>query len=82
MVGYAPDGYAIYAMKDAQGREAEALDECRGTSDAVRGYHYRAASPSENMIIGCLRGESVRPVGAPPGGAQPPRPGDEPSTRK
>ncbi len=82
LVGYAPDGYAIYAMKDAQGREAEALDECRGTSDAVRGYHYRAASPSENMIIGCLRGESVRPVGAPPGGAQPPRPGDQPSTRK
>ncbi|MBU2952677.1 YHYH protein [Marinobacter sp. F3R08] len=72
LIGYAPDGYGIYAMKDASGREAESLDECRGTSDPVRGYHYRAASPSENMIIGCLRGEIVRPLGAPPGGGRPP----------
>lgn len=35
LIGYAPDGYAIYAMKDAQGKEAEVLDECRGTSDSV-----------------------------------------------
>jgi hypothetical protein len=60
LIGYAPDGYAIYAMRDAQGHEAESLDECRGTTDAVRGYHYRAASPSENLIIGCLHGDSVR----------------------
>ena len=75
LIGYAPDGYAIYAMKDAQDREAQSLDECRGTSDPVRGYHYRAASPSENKIIGCLRGESVRPAdGGPADGAQPARP--------
>jgi hypothetical protein len=59
LIGFAPDGYAIYAMKDAAGNEAETLDECRGTTDDVRGYHYRAASPSENLIIGCLHGESV-----------------------
>jgi hypothetical protein len=72
LIGYAPDGYAIYAMKDAQGNEAEALDECRGTSDAIRGYHYRAASPSENMMIGCLHGETVRSEDGPPGGRPPP----------
>lgn len=60
LIGYASDGYAIYALEDVAGNEAENLDECRGTSDAVRGYHYRAASPSENMIIGCHRGETVR----------------------
>jgi len=61
LIGYATDGYGIYAMKDMTGNEAENLDECRGTSDAVRGYHYRAASPSENKIIGCHRGETIRP---------------------
>lgn len=71
LIGYAIDGYAIYAMKDAEGKEAESLDECRGTSDPVRGYHYRAASPGENMMIGCLRGETVRPEG-PANGRRPP----------
>lgn len=60
LIGYASDGYGIYAMKDMAGNEAENLDECRGTSDTVRGYHYRAASPSENMIIGCHHGETIR----------------------
>lgn len=62
IIGYAADGYGIYAMKDAQGKE-ETLDECRGTTDAIRGYHYHAASPSENMFIGCMHGETVRPAG-------------------
>ena len=81
LIGYAADGYAIYSMKDAKGKEAESLDQCRGTSDAVRGYHYRAASPSKNMIIGCLHGETVRPVGdshrSPPphGSGEEPHPG-------
>lgn len=71
LVGYAPDGYGIYALKDATGKEAEGLDECRGQTDDVRGYHYHAASPSENQIIGCLHGEYVTPKsgrrGPPPG---------------
>ncbi|TXR55015.1 YHYH protein [Reinekea thalattae] len=62
LIGYAADGYAIYGMLDAAGNEAESLDECRGITDAVRGYHYRAASPSENLFIGCLHGETVRPA--------------------
>lgn len=81
LIGYAPDGYAIYAMRDAQGNEADALDECRGTTDDIRGYHYRAASPSENMMIGCLRGETVSQPGdhgpGPGAGAPPPPFGDE-----
>ncbi|MFW8591125.1 YHYH protein [Glaciecola sp. 2405UD65-10] len=73
LIGYAIDGYAIYAMKDASGNESEDLDNCRGSSDASRGYHYHAASPSENIFIGCLHGETVRPInghkgGPPPGG--------------
>lgn len=67
LIGYATDGYGMYAMKDAQGKE-ESLDECRGTTDDTRGYHYHVASPSENIFIGCLHGESVRPAGGPPGG--------------
>ena len=78
LIGYAPDGYAIYAMKDAQGNEAELLDECRGTSDSVRGYHYRAASPSENMMIGCLHGETIRSNDGPGGHPPPHGPGGPP----
>lgn len=71
LIGYAIDGYGIYAMKDFQGKEAEGLDECRGQTDAIRGYHYHAASPSENLFIGCLHGETVRPSGGPQGGPPP-----------
>ncbi|WP_426370074.1 YHYH protein [Pseudocolwellia sp. HL-MZ7] len=66
LIGYAVDGYGIYAMKDIQGNE-ESLDECRGNTDDARGYHYHAASPSENLFIGCLHGESIS-AGGPPGG--------------
>ncbi|WP_435234806.1 YHYH protein [Psychromonas sp. PT13] len=75
LIGYAADGYGIYAMKNAEGKE-ESLDECRGTTDEIRGYHYHAASPSENMFIGCMHGETVRPAGppagSPPDGQRPP----------
>lgn len=72
LIGYASDGYGIYAMKDAKGNESTGLDECRGQTDDVRGYHYHAASPSENLFIGCLHGESVRPSGGPDGRNGPP----------
>ncbi|MFT6927162.1 MAG: hypothetical protein ACJAZP_002791 [Psychromonas sp.] len=77
LIGYAADGYGIYAMKNAEGKEVELLDECRGISDEIRGYHYHAASPSENMFIGCFHGETVRsadgPPGGPPGGPERPQ---------
>jgi len=68
LIGYASDGYGIYAMKDAQGNEENILDECRGATDNSRGYHYHAASPSENMFIGCLHGESIGSASGRPGG--------------
>ncbi|CAA0093697.1 Uncharacterised protein [Zhongshania aliphaticivorans] len=80
LVGYASDGYGIYALKNAAGEEAGALDECRGQTDEIRGYHYHAASPSENKFIGCFHGETVspegpahgaHPMGPPPHGAHP-----------
>lgn len=72
-IGYAIDGYAIYGMTDLDGGEPTDLDECRGHTDDVRGYHYHAASPGENMFIGCFHGEvAVVDNGGPGGG--PPRP--------
>lgn len=74
LVGYAQDGYAINAMTDEDGNEPDDLDDCRGHSDDIRGYHYHAASPGENMFIGCfsgeravVEGETSGPMGPPPG---------------
>jgi hypothetical protein len=75
MIGYAMDGYAIYAMTDLDGVEPDDLDECRGHTDQLRGYHYHAASPGENMFIGCFSGE-VAVVEGGGGGGQ--GPGDRP----
>ncbi|MFT6896760.1 MAG: hypothetical protein ACJA13_001163 [Paraglaciecola sp.] len=62
-IGYALDGYGIYAMVDASGFEETDLDECRGHSDDPRGYHYHVASPGENMFIGCFHGEQGQWLG-------------------
>ena len=56
LIGYALDGYGIYAMLNSTGEEDYDLDECRGHSDDTRGYHYHAASAAENMFIGCYSG--------------------------
>ena len=55
-MGFALDGYGIFAMLDATGFEETDLDECRGHSDDTRGYHYHSASAGENMFIGCFHG--------------------------
>lgn len=57
LLGYAIDGYSIFAMRDAAGEEEFDLDECRGHSDDSRGYHYHSASAAENLFIGCYHGE-------------------------
>lgn len=57
MIGYALDGYAVYAKTDKSTIEAEGLDECGGETDDVRGYHYHASAPGKNQIIGCFKGE-------------------------
>ncbi|AFM05441.1 hypothetical protein Fleli_3101 [Bernardetia litoralis DSM 6794] len=56
MIGYASDGYAIYAQLDANGNEPTDLDECRGHYDEVRGYHYHADAAGANNFINCLSG--------------------------
>lgn len=57
LIGYALDGYGIYALKDGADAEPTGLDSCRGHSDSSRGYHYHAASAGENMFIGCFKGQ-------------------------
>lgn len=57
MIGYALDGYGIYAKTDKTIVEAIGLDECGGETDDVRGYHYHASAPGKNQIFGCYMGE-------------------------
>ncbi|MDF1660695.1 MAG: YHYH protein [Planctomycetota bacterium] len=56
MIGYALDGFGMYAHLDKNGKKSDDLDECRGHYDAVRGYHYHVCAPGENQIIGGHRG--------------------------
>ncbi len=57
MIGYALDGFGLYAELDAKGQPPTDLDECGGHFDAVRGYHYHAGAPGSNRIIGCFHGK-------------------------
>jgi hypothetical protein len=56
MIGYALDGFGIFAWRDAAGEVPSDLDECRGHSDGIRGYHYHAGPVGENEIIPSFRG--------------------------
>ncbi len=56
MIGYAIDGFGIYATLDKNGNESIDLDECGGHSDDIRGYHYHAGESGGNQIIKCLHG--------------------------
>ena len=56
MIGYAIDGFGIYALLDKAGNKPKDLDECGGHFDNVRGYHYHAGEPGGNEIIKCLHG--------------------------
>jgi hypothetical protein len=62
LIGYALDGYGLFAMVNDDGAEPTDLDTCRGHTDATRGYHYHVAGAGENMFIGCFHGQqgSVR----------------------
>ncbi|NNE66634.1 MAG: YHYH protein [Pyrinomonadaceae bacterium] len=57
LLGYALDGFGIYALKNEDGKEPDDLDDCRGHTDEKRGYHYHAGRPGDNKIIGCFRGD-------------------------
>ncbi|WP_372753073.1 YHYH protein [Mariniflexile sp.] len=58
LIGYAMDGFGIYAFLDTEGNKPKALDDCGGHSDDLRGYHYHAGEPGSNQIIKCFRGIS------------------------
>ncbi|MFD2916145.1 YHYH protein [Psychroserpens luteus] len=58
MVGYAMDGFGIYAHKDKNGDIYNDLDDCNGHYDNVRGYHYHAGDAGSNQVLGCLHGVS------------------------
>lgn len=57
MIGYALDGFGIFAHLDLEGNAPIPLDECGGHFDEKRGYHYHAGSPGSNQIISAFRGQ-------------------------
>ena len=58
LIGYALDGFGIYAHLDTDGNPPKELDDCRGHYDDVRGYHYHADKAGNNQIIGAFRGRA------------------------
>ncbi|GAB5551116.1 MAG: hypothetical protein Sapg2KO_07070 [Saprospiraceae bacterium] len=56
LIGYALDGYGIYAQTDENGIEPSDLDDCRGHYDDIRGYHYHVDAAGNNNFINCLQG--------------------------
>ena len=58
MIGYAMDGFGIYAHNDTNGKAYRDLDDCGGHYDNTRGYHYHAGDAGSNQVLGCLHGVS------------------------
>lgn len=56
LVGYALDGLGIYERLDPSGNEPTDLDDLRGHSDTVRGYHYHLDEAGNNNFINGLKG--------------------------
>jgi len=56
MIGYALDGYGLYATLDKENQEPKDLDDCRGHYDSHRGYHYHVDSAGNNNFINCFSG--------------------------
>lgn len=64
-IGYAKDGYPIYASKDQGGTTPSDLDDCQGhtsaTADYPNGvYHYHVSSSSAPNLPDCLKGVSAQ----------------------
>ena len=57
MIGYALDGFGIFALNTKNKEQLTDLDECRGHTDATRGYHYHVGEPGSNEIISCWHGK-------------------------
>lgn len=58
MLGYAIDGFGIYALLDENKNQPIYLDDCGGHKDSILGYHYHAGEPGGNQVIKCLHGIS------------------------
>ncbi|NQX84668.1 MAG: YHYH protein [Flavobacteriaceae bacterium] len=63
-IGFAKDGYPIYAAKDEDGTLPSDLDECQGhfgvTADYPDGvYHYHVSNTSAPNLPECLKGVSA-----------------------
>lgn len=56
LIGYAMDGFGIYAELDEDGNPPQGLDECRGQFDDIRGYHYHVDNAGANNFINCFNG--------------------------
>lgn len=56
MIGYALDGFGIYAQLDEEGQAPIGLDAVSGHYDEIRGYHYHVRSAGENQIISAFHG--------------------------
>ena len=56
LIGYALDGFGIYAFEDANGDSPSDLDDLRGHSDDTRGYHYHVDEAGNNNFINGLQG--------------------------
>jgi len=59
LIGYALDGHGIYELEDVDGNIATDLDEFRGHSDDIRGYHYHVDAAGNNNFINGLKGAYV-----------------------
>lgn len=56
MIGYAMDGFGMYARLSVAGKEYTDLDASRGHYDTIRGYHYHVDKPGSNNFINSLAG--------------------------
>lgn len=56
MIGYALDGFGLYARLSVAGTEYTDLDSNRGHTDATRGYHYHVDKAGNNNFINGLAG--------------------------
>lgn len=56
LLGYALDGFGIYARIDKDGKEPNDLDQCGGHNDETIGYHYHAGKSGGNQVISCFHG--------------------------
>lgn len=56
LIGYALDGNGIYELLDTDGNSPTDLDQLRGHSDDIRGYHYHVDEAGNNNFINGLKG--------------------------